>query len=210
MSPDDLNRANLFLNHQRAKHSESCWNCDQPWPCIAVAALIDADHEWAQWFEKWKAALDLVGNASADRERLQSELAAATERAEKAHQVLERFADDLDSGPSTQLLATELRNRWREALRSTPAASNTLCGGCGRRYSSPVEDEQHGFGKCVPSAAPPEPKPLSRHRPECPANLFPRACTCPPCGEGHAHFEDVVNCPCSCHESAHQPGKDQA
>lgn len=43
------------------------------------------------------------------------------------------------------------------------------------------------------------------HRPECPANLFPRSCTCPPCGEGHAHFAEVAHCPCSCHAAPDQP-----
>lgn len=54
----DMTRANLFLNHARAKHSNSCWSCDQLWPCLTMAAMIDADHEWAQWFEKWAAAVE--------------------------------------------------------------------------------------------------------------------------------------------------------
>jgi len=105
----DLNRANLFLNHSRAKHSDYCWQCDQPWPCDSMAAIIDADHEWAQWFEKWKAALDLVASfASREQavreanDRLRCELRGADDeiryqakRAEAAEARLKRVENAL-------------------------------------------------------------------------------------------------------------------
>lgn len=69
------------------------------------------------------------------------------------------------------------------------------------------------FARDAFEPAPPLPKESqasTRHRPECPANLFPRACTCPPCGENHAHFEDVTGCPCSCHVPTPPPERCQA
>jgi len=46
----------------------------------------------------------------------EAKLAWAEAKFAAAHRVMEAFADALDSGPSTHLLATELRNRWRAAL----------------------------------------------------------------------------------------------
>ena len=47
--PEWLDRSNLFLNHGRAKHSDSCWRCDEPWPCLTIRVVIDADHDDALW-----------------------------------------------------------------------------------------------------------------------------------------------------------------
>lgn len=39
----------------------------------ATPSAIDHDHEWALWCEKWRAALDLVGNAQAHAEQAERE-----------------------------------------------------------------------------------------------------------------------------------------
>ena len=39
----------------------------------ATPSAIDHDHEWALWCEKWRAALDLVGNAQARAEKAERE-----------------------------------------------------------------------------------------------------------------------------------------
>lgn len=70
----DLTRANLFLNHSRAKHANSCWRCDEAWPCLTMRAIIDADHEWAQWHDRWIAALDLMGSQAGRAARAEAEL----------------------------------------------------------------------------------------------------------------------------------------
>lgn len=88
-APKEMDRANLFLNHGRSKHADSCWRCDEPWPCLTMRVIIDADHEWAQWHDKWCAALDLVGSQA--------------ERAEKAEAEIERLRAERDE------LATAVR-----------------------------------------------------------------------------------------------------
>lgn len=78
----------LFALHRRARHSDSCWQCDAQWPCRTISALIDADHDWALWHEKWCAAMDLVGSLGEDlsrAERIIGLQAAALEVWKKAH-----------------------------------------------------------------------------------------------------------------------------
>lgn len=72
---DEMDRANLFLNHGRAKHADACWRCDEPWPCLTMRVILDADHEWAQWHDKWIAALDLMGSQAERAEKAEAELA---------------------------------------------------------------------------------------------------------------------------------------
>lgn len=70
---DGMNAASfLYREHRRAKHSDSCWKCDAPWPCLTIAALIDADHDWALWHDERR-----VKELEAEVERLKAERDAA-------------------------------------------------------------------------------------------------------------------------------------
>jgi hypothetical protein len=132
----DLVRANLFLNHSRAKHSGSCWRCDEPWPCLTMAAIIDADHDCALWREKWTAAVDttqnwieryqqaLAENASlkAERDELQRQLdlANSSEAAQEHIRVLDALANAREALNQAQETRRERdrRRRMRAALVS--------------------------------------------------------------------------------------------
>jgi len=84
------------------------------------AALRSQVEELTQEREQLKAnlatrtfAANINSNAAKARKL---DLQEAEAKLAAAHSVMEKFADDLDTGPSTRLLATELRNRWRAAL----------------------------------------------------------------------------------------------
>ena len=80
---EEMDRANLFLNHGRAKHADACWRCDEPWPCLTMRVVIDADHEWAHWHDKWIAALDLMGSQSERAEKAEAEASEHESRANR-------------------------------------------------------------------------------------------------------------------------------
>jgi hypothetical protein len=46
---------------------------------------LDADHDWALWFEKWTAAIDLMGNQAARADKAEAALREGLMNAESAH-----------------------------------------------------------------------------------------------------------------------------
>ena len=104
-------RAEQAEQRARDHHKEPCETC-----IACETERNDAEAEFERMKHEltvWTSAARVNANAATvsrlDQQQAEAKLAAA-------HQVLEVFADDLDSGPSTRLLATELRNRWRAAL----------------------------------------------------------------------------------------------
>lgn len=121
---EEMDRANLFLNHGRAKHADACWRCDEPWPCLTMRVVIDADHEWAQWRDKWIAALDLMGSQSERAEKAEAWLAMATDEMKAEREgtldLRRRFGarDDETFPEFVERLATE-----RERMKAEAEAS---------------------------------------------------------------------------------------
>jgi hypothetical protein len=58
-------------------------------------ALMDADHEWALWREKWIAALDLMGKQAERAERAEAQLAALLERVKRLEEAVKAGLDHL-------------------------------------------------------------------------------------------------------------------
>lgn len=57
-----------FVDSPEGRVAETTTEASARFIAAAPALLLDADHEWALWFEKWTATLDLVGSGN---ERLQ-------------------------------------------------------------------------------------------------------------------------------------------
>jgi chromosome segregation ATPase len=65
-----------------------------------------------------KGLYDAIDEARDEHARLSNELLDAVTTATKAREVMEKFADDLESSKYTVLIGQELRNRWKTAMNS--------------------------------------------------------------------------------------------